>query len=262
MYFEGPDQHRGWFNSSLMVSVGLTDTPRTPTCSRTAGCSTRSGRAMHKSIGNVVAPLDVIAKYGAEIVRWWALATDWRNDVRIGDEILQRVADAYRKVRNTFRFLLGNLSDFDPRTDGAAVRCTLTRVDRAFAGLLAARLARIQAATERARLPPGTRRPARPVHGGSVGGVSSTSPRTASTPTALGSPERRSAQTVLWTALHDLAIAASPALVFTAEEAWQHHPALVTERAERAPAPSGRARRLRADIGESSGRCCSRCAPR
>src|SRR6185295_15481603 len=70
------------------------------------------GRAMHKSLGNVIAPDAIIQRYGADIVRWWALATDWRNDVRIGDEILQRVADAYRKVRNTFRFLLGNLYDF------------------------------------------------------------------------------------------------------------------------------------------------------
>ena len=74
---------------------------------------------MHKSVGNVVSPLDLIKKHGADVVRWWALATDWRGDVRVGDEILQRVADAYRKVRNTFRFLLGNLADFD----AARMRC-------------------------------------------------------------------------------------------------------------------------------------------
>jgi isoleucyl-tRNA synthetase len=229
VYFEGPDQHRGWFNSSLMVSVGLDRTPAYTDVLTHGWVLDAQGRAMHKSIGNVVSPLDVIAKYGAEIVRWWALATDWRNDVRIGDEILQRVADAYRKVRNTFRFLLGNLSDFDPRTDTVPFD-RLTRVDRAFAGLLAARLARIQAAYER-----------RDFHRAlddlldlctvHLSAVYLDVAKDRLYADSAGSLERRSAQTVLWSALHDLAIAASPALVFTAEEAWQHHPALVAERA-------------------------------
>ena len=98
---------------------------------------------MHKSLGNVISPLEVIERSGADIVRWWALATDWRSDVRCGDEILQRVADAYRKVRNTLRFLLGNLGDFAPAD--AVPRERLTLVDRAFADHLTARLARIRA---------------------------------------------------------------------------------------------------------------------
>jgi isoleucyl-tRNA synthetase len=85
-----------------------------------------SGRAMHKSLGNVIAPEQVIVRYGADIVRWWALATDWRSDVRIGDEILQRVADAYRKVRNTFRFLLGNLSTSRPLTRSPRCGCRVS----------------------------------------------------------------------------------------------------------------------------------------
>jgi isoleucyl-tRNA synthetase len=100
------------------------------------------GRAMHKSLGNVISPLDVIKQYGADVVRLWALSTDWRNDVRCGDEILQRVADAYRKLRNTFRFLLGNLNDFSPVD--ALPEAQWTRVDRAFGAYLRARLARIR----------------------------------------------------------------------------------------------------------------------
>ena len=98
-----------------MVGVGLDRRARpTPTCMTHGWVLDAKGRAMHKSLGNTVSPLDVIAKHGAEIVRWWALATDWRSDVRVGDEVLQRTSEAYRKVRNTFRFLLGNLDDFTP----------------------------------------------------------------------------------------------------------------------------------------------------
>ena len=113
LYFEGPDQHRGWFNSSLMIGIGASGQRAvSPTCSPTAGCWTpTAGRCTSRSATSI-APETIIKQYGADIVRWWALATDWRSDVRVGDEILQRVADAYRKVRNTFRFLLGNVADF------------------------------------------------------------------------------------------------------------------------------------------------------
>jgi isoleucyl-tRNA synthetase len=182
---------------------------------------------MHKSVGNVVSPLEVMAKYGADVVRWWALATDWRNDVRCGDEILQRVAEAYRKVRNTFRFLLGNLFDFDPQRH-AVPAASLMSVDRAFSTFLNGRLALIRKAwSEReyhraidVLLDLCT------VHLSAVFLDVAKDRLYAEAPDA---PARRSAQTVLWQALHDLAIAASPALVFTAEEAWQHHPGLVRE---------------------------------
>src|SRR6185312_8190084 len=104
------------------------------------------GRAMHKSLGNVISPLTLVEKHGGDIVRWWALATDWRGDVRVGDEILQRVADAYRKVRNTLRFLLGNLSDFDPSHEVGDPAMTL--VDRAFMRHLAERVRLIREAWE------------------------------------------------------------------------------------------------------------------
>jgi len=225
-YFEGPDQHRGWFNSSLMVGVGITGrAPYTDVLTH-GWVLDAQGFAMHKSKGNFVALQDVVGKYGAEIVRWWALATDWRSDVRVGDEILQRVADAYRKVRNTFRFLLGNLGDFDPAM--ALPDDRLTRVDRAFARRLAARVARMREEYEALQF-----------HRAldvlldlctvDLSAVFLDVAKDRLYTLAPDDPTRRSAQTVLWRALHDLALAASPALVFTAEEAWQHHPGLLAE---------------------------------
>jgi isoleucyl-tRNA synthetase len=226
VYFEGPDQHRGWFNSSLMVGVGATDhAPYTHVLTH-GWVLDRNGRAMHKSLGNVVWPEDVIKKYGAEIVRWWALATDWRGDVRVGDEILERVADAYRKVRNTFRFALGNLSDFTPADAVSAHQ--LTPIDRAFSAYLDSRFARIGRDYEALQFH-------RALDGllnvctVDLSAIFLDAAKDRLYASAPGDAARRSAQTVLWRALHDALIAASPALAFTAEEAWQAHPGLLAE---------------------------------
>jgi isoleucyl-tRNA synthetase len=226
-YFEGPDQHRGWFNSSLMVSVGL-DRKAPYTDVLTHGwVLDAEGKAMHKSLGNVISPLDVVQRLGADVVRWWALATDWRNDVRVGDEILQRVADAYRKVRNTFRFLLGNLDGFDPKRDLLPPE-RLTRVDRAILASMRATLASVQRDWRDLEFH-------RALDGVSMlctvdlSAVFLDVAKDRLYTLAPDDPARRSAQTVLWHALHDLLLATSPALVFTTDEAWQHHPALVAE---------------------------------
>jgi len=226
VYFEGPDQHRGWFNSSLMIGVGTTGRPPYTDVLTHGWVLDGAGRAMHKSLGNVISPEAVIQRYGADIVRWWALATDWRSDVRIGDEILQRVAEAYRKVRNTFRFLLGNLHDFDPSR--AISPADLTAVDRAFARHLSARVRRMRQDVERFLY----HRVADALLDVCTVDLSSVFLDAAKDrlyTLAANDPARRSAQTVLWQALHDLTIAASPILVFTAEEVWQGHPALVRE---------------------------------
>ena len=113
MYFEGSDQYRGWFNSSLIVSVAVNGTaPYKSVLSHGYVCDSK-GEAMHKSVGNVVNPLDIINKYGADIFRLWAASEDFKADMRIGDSNLKQVSDQYRKIRNTFRFLLGVTSDFD-----------------------------------------------------------------------------------------------------------------------------------------------------
>jgi len=114
LYLEGSDQHRGWFQSSLMTSVAMND------CAPYKGVLTHGftvdaeGRKMSKSLGNVVAPQKVLKTLGADIIRLWVAATDYRNEMSVSDEILKRTADAYRRIRNTARFLLSNLNGFDP----------------------------------------------------------------------------------------------------------------------------------------------------
>jgi isoleucyl-tRNA synthetase len=226
VYFEGPDQHRGWFNSSLMVGVATAErAPYTDVLTH-GWVLDAQGRAMHKSLGNVIAPGDLIRRYGADIVRWWALSADWRADVRIGAEILERVADAYRKIRNTFRFLLGNLHDFSP--GDALPAAELTAVDRAFAAQLGVRIERLREDYVRFLF----HRVADALLEICTVDLSSVFLDAAKDRLYALRPDdpgRRSAQTVLWRALHDLAIAASPLLAFTAEEVWQSHAALRAE---------------------------------
>ena len=120
LYLEGHDQHRGWFHSSLLLGCALYD--RAPYKGLlTHGFATDGqGRKMSKSLGNTVAPQEVSDKMGAEIVRLWVASTDYSGDLNIDDKILARVVDAYRRIRNTLRFLLANVSDFDPTKDAVA----------------------------------------------------------------------------------------------------------------------------------------------
>ncbi len=129
LYLEGSDQHRGWFQSSLLISVATTG--RAPyNVVLTHGFTVDgSGKKMSKSAGNVVAPQEVIDKYGAEVLRLWVSAADYRDDIRISPEILTHLAEAYRRIRNTCRYLLGNLSDFNPETDRVADN-NLLEIDR------------------------------------------------------------------------------------------------------------------------------------
>ena len=117
LYLEGSDQHRGWFHTALLTSLATRD--RAPYLSVLTHGFTLDGkgRKMSKSLGNTIAPQDISKKFGAEILRLWVSAEDYREDVRISDEILNRLVEAYRRVRNTARFLISNLYDFDPSKD-------------------------------------------------------------------------------------------------------------------------------------------------
>lgn len=116
-YCEGSDQHRGWFNKSIIVGTATKgESPFRQLVSHGFMLDSE-GRAMSKSIGNVVAPQQIIKDVGADVLRLFVSSADYFEDVRIGDEILTRITDAYRRIRNTFRFMLGNLSDFDPAAD-------------------------------------------------------------------------------------------------------------------------------------------------
>lgn len=117
MYLEGSDQHRGWFQSSLLEAVGTRGRAPYKSVLTHGFVVDAKGKKMSKSVGNVVAPEKVIKKYGAEILRMWVSASDYRDDIRISDNILKQLSDAYRRIRNTCRFLLGNLNDFNPEKD-------------------------------------------------------------------------------------------------------------------------------------------------
>jgi isoleucyl-tRNA synthetase len=117
LYLEGSDQHRGWFHSSLLCSAGTRGEAPYRNVLTHGFVVDGSGKAMHKSAGNVIAPEDLIKKYGAEILRLWVAGEDYRDNIRLSEEILQRLTEAYRRIRNTCRYILGNLNDFDPKTD-------------------------------------------------------------------------------------------------------------------------------------------------
>ncbi|MFQ5450090.1 MAG: isoleucine--tRNA ligase [Nitrospinaceae bacterium] len=116
LYLEGSDQHRGWFHSSLLESIGTRGRAPYKTVLTHGYVVDGKGKKMSKSAGNVIAPRKIIDQFGAEILRLWVASENYREDIRISQEILKRLTEAYRKIRNTLRFLLGNLNDFDPRT--------------------------------------------------------------------------------------------------------------------------------------------------
>lgn len=117
LYLEGSDQHRGWFHSSLLCSVGTRGEAPYKNVLTHGFVVDGAGKAMHKSAGNVIAPEELIKKYGAEILRLWVAGEDYRDNIRLSQEILQRLTEAYRRIRNTCRYLLGNLNDFHSAND-------------------------------------------------------------------------------------------------------------------------------------------------
>lgn len=117
LYLEGSDQHRGWFQTSLLTSIGSTYDAPFKNILTHGFVNDGEGKKMSKSVGNTVVPADVIKVYGADILRLWCASVDYREDVKISDNILKQMAEAYRRVRNTARYILGNSNDFNPNTD-------------------------------------------------------------------------------------------------------------------------------------------------
>src|SRR5271166_5374062 len=120
MYLEGGDQYRGWFHSSLLVGVALRGQAPYKECATNGWTLDEQGRAMSKSKGIGIHPDEIIPKYGADVLRLWTASVDFTEDVRLSATILERLTDAYREFRNTFKFALGNLDDFDPARDALA----------------------------------------------------------------------------------------------------------------------------------------------
>jgi isoleucyl-tRNA synthetase len=120
LYLEGADQFRGWFQSSLLCAIGSRGHAPYRMVATPGWMLDPQGRAMSKSLGNTVDPVDISARFGAEIVRLWVASVDYREDVRASEELMERVAEGYRKIRNTFRYVLSNLYDFNPGRDAAS----------------------------------------------------------------------------------------------------------------------------------------------
>jgi isoleucyl-tRNA synthetase len=219
LYLEGHDQHRGWFHSSLLLGCALYD--RAPYRGLlTHGFATDGqGRKMSKSLGNVVAPQEITDKMGAEIVRLWVASTDYSGDLNIDDKILARVVDAYRRIRNTLRFLLANVSDFDPANDAVA-DVDLLEIDR-FALSRAAQLqADILAHFKVYEFHPVVSK-LQVYCSEDLGAFYLDVLKDRLYTSAPKSLARRSAQTVLYRITHGMLRLMAPFLSFTAEEAWQ-----------------------------------------
>ena len=220
LYFEGSDQYRGWFNSSMIVSVANHGVaPYKSVISHGWVCDSK-GEAMHKSVGNVVNPMDIINKFGADILRLWASSEDFKTDMRIGDSNLKQVSDQYRKIRNTFRFLLGNINPEDfKQTDKVAYE-DLEAVDKYMMISLNEMANKVKEAYDRYDF------------------VAVTSTMTNFMTNELSSyycdfakdilycdkldsPRRRKIQTVLYQAMDTLVKLWSPVLPYTTEEVWK-----------------------------------------
>ncbi|MBQ0935856.1 isoleucine--tRNA ligase [Ideonella paludis] len=218
LYLEGHDQHRGWFHSSLLLGCALYD--RAPYRGLlTHGFATDGqGRKMSKSLGNTVEPQSVTTKLGAEIVRLWVAATDYSGDLNIDDKILARVVDAYRRIRNTLRFLLANVSDFDAATD-AVPADQLLEIDRWALARTAELQADILAHFERYEFHPVVSK-LQVFCSEDLGAFYLDVLKDRLYTTAPKSLARRSAQTALHQITHAMLRWMAPFLSFTAEEAW------------------------------------------
>ncbi|MEY4862019.1 MAG: hypothetical protein RLZ51_114, partial [Pseudomonadota bacterium] len=218
LYLEGSDQHRGWFHSSLLVSCMLNGRAPYKALLTHGFLVDGDGRKMSKSLGNVILPQKVSSTLGAEILRLWVASTDYSGEIALSDEILKRVVEAYRRIRNTLRFLLANLADFDASTQAVPLDQML-EIDR----YMLARAARWQADMTAHYM----RFDFHPVVSGlqtwcseDLGGFYLDILKDRLYTTAPGSIARRSAQTALWHLTQSLLRLMAPILSFTAEEAW------------------------------------------
>jgi isoleucyl-tRNA synthetase len=222
LYLEGSDQHRGWFHSSLLASIGGRDTPPYRAVLTHGYVVDGEGKKMSKSVGNVIAPQQIIDKFGAEILRIWVASVDYQEDVRISDEILSRLVDAYRRIRNTCRFLLGNLDGFSP--ERAVSLEEMLPLDRYALDLALRAHRRMDKAYENFEF----HKAFHTLHNFCVSDLSAFYLDIIKDRLYVSGPrslERRSAQTVLWKALLYMVRDMAPILSFTAEEVYQHLPA-------------------------------------
>ncbi|WP_163182875.1 isoleucine--tRNA ligase [Neobacillus sedimentimangrovi] len=222
LYLEGSDQYRGWFNSSLSTAVAVTGKAPYKGVLSHGFVLDGEGRKMSKSLGNVVVPAKVMNQLGADILRLWVASVDYQADVRVSDAILKQVAEVYRKIRNTFRFLLGNLADFDPTKDKVSYE-NLREVDQFMLVKLNKLIKTVRNAYEKYEF------------AGIYHAVNNFCTLDLSAfyldfakdvlyIEAVDHPERRAIQTVLYESLLALTKLVSPILPHTADEVWSYIP--------------------------------------
>ncbi|MDA1116757.1 MAG: isoleucine--tRNA ligase [Proteobacteria bacterium] len=219
MYLEGSDQHRGWFHSSLLVSCMLNGTPPYRSLLTHGFVVDGDGRKMSKSKGNTVAPQQVSSTLGAEILRLWVASTDYSGELSISNEILKRVVESYRRIRNTLRFLLANTSDFDPQQHAVPV-AQMVEVDR-YALALAARVQEEMSADYARYQFHLVAQKLLAFCAEDLGAFYLDILKDRLYTCGAQSPARRSAQTALWHITQALVRLMAPILSFTAEELWQ-----------------------------------------
>jgi isoleucyl-tRNA synthetase len=222
IYLEAGDQYRGWFHSSLLVALGTHGRAPYRQVLTHGWVLDAQGRAMSKSIGNVIDPQEVIKTHGAEILRLWAASVEFGEDVSIGPEMLTRLSEAYRKLRNTFRYFLGNLYDFDPAKDSVE-GSQLEEIDSWALARTAELLERVQAAYNEYAF----HKVYRGVYDFATVDLSAfyfdiLKDRLYTAP--AGSVRRRAAQTTLYRIADALVRVVAPLLCFTADEVWTHLP--------------------------------------
>lgn len=219
LYLEGSDQHRGWFQTSLLTSVANRSTAPYQQVLTHGFIVDGEGKKMSKSIGNVIKPQEIIDKYGADILRLWVASTDYRNDVRISNGIIKNLTESYRRIRNTIRFLLGNLCDFVP-SENDVVYEDLHDMDK----WVLSRLHQIIEKTTKAYDEYEFHVPTFIIHQFCVNELSAfylDASKDRLYADGKDSLTRRSCQTTLWTIVNTLTRLLAPVLSFTTEETWQ-----------------------------------------
>ncbi len=222
LYLEGSDQHRGWFQSSLLTAVAMRGEAPYRSVLTHGFTVDAKGQKMSKSRGNVVAPQKVANSYGADILRLWVAATDYRAEMTVSDEILKRIADAYRRMRNTARFLLANIAGFDPATDALAPGEMLA-LDR----WVLARARALQEAVRQAYDSYEFHHIYQKVHNFcavELGGFYLDIVKDRQYTTQADSRARRSCQTAMYHIIEAMTRWLAPILSFTSEEIWGHIP--------------------------------------
>jgi isoleucyl-tRNA synthetase len=220
LYLEGTDQHRGWFQSSLLVAVGTRDRAPYRAVLTHGFVVDEQGRKMSKSLGNVVAPQQVIKDSGAEVLRLWVSMVDYRDEVRLGKAVLTRTVEAYRKIRNTFRYLLSTLADFEPASHQVA-RDRMQEVDR----FALARYAALAAGIRQAYDDYDFQAVFHALNEFMTVDLSAfylDVSKDRLYTLAADAPERRSAQTAQYVIADGLTRLVAPILSITADEIWQH----------------------------------------